>query len=175
MGRPIQHEHKLQSAIFKWTKSAIDAPHLFFSFDAAKKSSMNAWQREAARGVQPSTPDCALFVKGMRPIWAELKAPGNRPTERQIAMGDAIIRDTDGFWSWVDSVAKYALWLQAIGVPLVPNAVLQAEQYDGKVEGWVARAEAKAGKPPKSYRPRADKPTAARLRKMNAVRARVGF
>lgn len=163
----IQREHRTQAAIYKWTKSAIAAPHLFLSFDAARKSSVNAKQRDAARGIVGGIPDCLCLIEGFPPIWCELKTPGNRPTERQQAMGDTLMR-LGCWWSWIDSVEKYALWLQVIGVPLVPNALLQAQQYDGKVDGWIAKAE---GRKPRAYAPAAKKPTAARAKKLNAMRA----
>lgn len=161
----IQREWLIQTAVVRWVRACVDAPHLFLSFDSAKKASIAARQREKARGVAAGTPDCALFVAGFAPVFCELKAPGNKPSASQEAMGDQLMR-VGCFWSWCDGVEKYALWLKAIGIPLSGNALLAAQDADLKVAGWVAKKE---GVGARSYRP-ARKP-ARGVAKLNAARA----
>ena len=66
-------------------------------------------------------------------------------------------------------------WIRSIGVELRANAGLLAMHADASVLSVIARAEEKRGKPPRSYKAPVAKPSAARLRKVNAVRARVRF
>lgn len=174
MARPINREHILQVALVRFVREAVAAPHQFLAFDRSKAAGQFSHMREKARGVRAGTPDTLLIVAGMPPIWAELKAPGNKPTPEQIAMGDSLMA-LGCWWSWVTSVGTYYEWVRSIGVELRANAEFLAMHADAGVRSKIAAAETKAGKAPKSYKPREVKPTAARLRKVNAVRDRVMF
>jgi hypothetical protein len=79
------------------------------------------------------------------------------------------------WWSWVTSVSTYFEWIKSIGVELRANAEFLAMHADAGVRSKIAAAETKDGKAPRSYKPVAAKPSAARLRKVNAVRDRVMF
>tara|TARA_R110000868_G_scaffold137978_2_gene351709 strand:+ start:1063 stop:1587 length:525 start_codon:yes stop_codon:yes gene_type:complete len=174
MSMPIPREHLLQVALVKWCREAIATPHTLLGFDRAKALGQFSHMREKARGVRAGTPDTLLIVAGVPPIWAELKAPGNRPTPEQEAMGDTLMR-LGCYWSWVTTIGTYHAWMVSLGIRLHPNAELLATMADASVQSKIARAEIKAGKVPKAYKPREEKPTAARLRKLAAVRDRVRF
>jgi hypothetical protein len=164
----------LQVALVRWCREAIATPHTLLAFDRSRASGRFTHMREKARGVRAGTPDTLLIVAGVPPIWAELKAPGNKPTPEQQAMADTLMR-LGCYWSWVTDIGTYYAWMVALGIRLHPNAELLATLADAGVQSKIARAEIKAGKAPRSYRPPEEKPTAARLRKVAAVRDRVRF
>jgi hypothetical protein len=172
--KPINREHILQVALVRFVRDAVSAPHEFLAFDRSKAAGQFSHMREKARGVRAGTPDTLLLVEGKAPIFCELKAPGNKPTEQQIDMGDRLMA-VGCWWSWATSVGTYFEWIRSIGVELRANAEFLAMHADAGVRSKIAAAETKAGIAPTSYKPREVKPTAARLRKVNAVRARVPF
>lgn len=174
MARQINREHARQIQAKQWVREAVAAPHVFLAFDRSGAAGQFSHMREKARGVAAGTPDVALFVAGFPPIWTEWKAGTNTPTQVQQDMGDALMA-VGHWWSWATSVVTYCEWLRTIGVPLHPNAAFLAQVADASADSAVARAEAKAGKAPKSYRPAAGKPTAARLRKVEGLRRGVLF
>jgi len=104
--------------------------------------------------------DCTLAVIGLPEIYIELKSPPNKPTEAQLAFAAAVER-VGRKWYWADSVGRFHQCLVAAGVPLRPNAALQAEHLDRLLLAGKMKRE---GAAPKGYRkPRAPKPSAARL------------
>jgi VRR-NUC domain len=174
MPRQINREHILQVALVRFVREAVSAPHEFMSFDRGKAAGQWSHMREKARGVKAGTPDVLLLVEGRAPIWCELKAPGNKPTEQQIDMGNRLMA-VGCWWSWVTSVSTFHEWIRSIGVELRANAEFLAMHADAGVLSKIATAETKAGKPPRSYKAPVAKPSAARLRKVAAVRDRVRF
>lgn len=174
MPRPINREHILQVALVRFVREAVAAPHQFLAFDRSKASGAFSHMREKARGVRAGTPDTLLIVENKPVIWCELKAPGNKPTPEQIAMGDNLMA-LGCWWSWVTSVDAYFEWIRSIGVEMRANAEFLAMHADAGVRTKIEKAEAAVGKAPRSYKPREAKPSAARLRKVAAVRSRVPF
>jgi len=174
MARQINREHILQVALVRWCREAIATPHTLLGFDRSKAFGQFSHMREKARGVKAGTPDTLLIVYGVPPIWCELKAPGNKPTPEQEAMGDTLMR-LGCYWSWATSIGQYYAWMVSLGIRMHPNAETLATLADAGVQSKIGKAEIKAGKVPKSYKPREAKPTAARLRKLAAVRGRVPF
>lgn len=174
MPRQINREHILQVALVRFVREAVSAPHEFMSFDRCKAAGQWSHMREKARGVKAGTPDVLLLVEGKAPIWCELKAHGNKPTEQQTDMGNRLMA-VGCWWSWVTSVSTFYGWIKSIGVDLRANAEFLAMHADAGVASKIAAAETKVGKAPRSYRPVEAKPTAARLRKIGAVRSRVMF
>lgn len=174
MPRQINREHILQVALVRFVREAVSAPHEFMSFDRGKAAGQWSHMREKARGVKAGTPDTLLLVEGKAPIFCELKAPGNKPTEQQIDMGNRLMA-VGCWWSWVTSVSTFYEWIRSIGVELRANAEFLAMHADAGVLSKIASAETKAGKARRSYKAPVAKPSAARLRKVNAVRARVHF
>lgn len=174
MTKSINREHILQVALVRFVREAVAAPHQFLAFDRSKAAGQFSHMREKARGVRAGTPDTLLIVAGMPPIWCELKAPGNKPTPEQIDIGDSLL--TLGCcWSWVTSVGTYYEWIRSIGVELRANAEFLAMHADAGVLSVIARAEEKRGKAPRSYKAPVAKPSAARLRKVAALRKKVMF
>lgn len=174
MARQINREHARQIQAKQWVREAVAAPHVFLAFDRSGASGQFTHMREKARGVAAGTPDTLLMVEGLPDFWWEWKDGRNEPSDLQQQMGDAIMR-VGRWWSWGNSVVAYCAWLRVLGVPLHPNADFLAQVADASADSAIARAEAKAGKAPKSYRPASKKPTAARLRKIGAIRAGVMF
>lgn len=174
MTRPINREHILQVALVRFVREAVSAPHEFMSFDRGKAAGQWSHMREKARGVKAGTPDVLLLVEGKAPIWCELKAPGNKPTEQQVDMGNRLMA-VGCWWSWVTSVSTFHEWVRSIGVELRANAEFLAMHADAGVLSKIAAAETKAGKAPRSYKAPVANTSAARIRKVGAVRARVMF
>lgn len=174
MPRQINREHILQVALVRFVREAVSAPHEFMSFDRGKAAGQWSHMREKARGVKAGTPDVLLLVEGKAPIWCELKAPGNKPTEQQVDIGNRLMA-VGCYWSWVTDIGTYHAWLVSLGIRLHPNAELLATLADAGVLSKIAAAETKAGKAPRSYKPAVAKASAARVRRVNAVRERVMF
>ena len=174
MPRQINREHILQVALVRFVREAVSAPHEFMSFDRGKAAGQWSHMREKARGVKAGTPDVLLLVEGKAPIWCELKAHGNKPTEQQTDMGNRLMA-VGCWWSWVTSVSTFYDWIRSIGVEVRANAEFLAMHADAGVLSKIAAAETKAGKAPRSYKPAVAKASAARVRRVNAVRERVMF
>lgn len=141
----INREHILQVQIKKWVRGAVDAPHVFLAFDRSKAAGQWTHMMEKARGVQAGTPDTLLCVLGAPIFWCELKAPGNKPTAAQEALGRSLVFAGCG-WFWTTTVTHYWKALSEHGVPLRPNAEYQALQADAAVASLIAKAEARAPK-----------------------------
>ena len=174
MSRPIDREHILQKALVKWVREAVSEPHEFLAFDRSKAARQFSHLREKARGVRAGTPDTLLLTARLPPVWAELKAGTNKASEQQEDMG-ARLMAMGGHWACLSSVEAYRAWIFGLGVELRTNAEFLAMHADASVLSVIARAEEKRGKAPRSYKPVAAKPSAARVRRLNAVRERVMF
>lgn len=174
MSRPIDREHILQKALVKWVREAVSEPHEFLAFDRSKAAGQFSHLREKARGVRAGTPDTLLLTARLPPVWAELKAGTNKASEQQEDMGNRLVA-MGGHWACLSSVEAYRAWIFGLGVELRANAGLLAMHADASVLSVIARAEEKRGKSPRSYKPAVAKPSAARIRKVGAVRARVMF
>lgn len=166
-------EHRLQLRVKKFVASAVTAPHRFASHDRGQNSYGKAgigrhfW--ESQRGVKSGEPDTSLTVGG-RTIHVELKAPGGKLSDNQAREG-AAIQAAGGIWAWTDSVTGYGEILSANEVPLAVNWRIQGSHHDA----MLAAAAAKVPAPKKASKPRAVKPTPARIRKMETVRGRTMF
>lgn len=175
MPRRIEREHILQRHLRTWVRDALDVPHLFLAFDRSAPFAQFSHARQAARGVRRGTPDTLLIVAGFPGIWCELKAPGERPNDDQVALGEELM-SLGQHWFWADEVHAYWLALKDIGVPMRTNAEYQAEIHDGTIASVITKAEMAADKPRKRNRkPFQAKPTAARIRRTEAVRGRIPF
>ena len=159
--RRAQPEHALQVRINRLVREHVAQPHLFLSVDAAKRSHDLARVREKARGVVAGTPDTLLICPGLPLIAIELKAPGNRPTERQEAVG-AQIRAAGHRWGWCDSAEGYFALLHGLGVPLIGAWQIAAQHADAILAGAAIRTEEKRTRKPSGKR-FAAKPSRAAL------------
>lgn len=138
--RRAQPEHALQVQINKLVRAHVAHPHLFLSVDAAKRTHDLARVREKARGVIAGTPDTLLIVPTLPLIAIELKAPGNKPTDRQIQVGEAI-RAAGHLWDWCDSAEGYFAILDGFRVPLIGAWSIAAQHADALLAGRAIRAE----------------------------------
>ena len=153
----IQREHIFQRYLNAWVRDCVAVEHLFLSRDAAKITTVYGRAKDKARGMVAGDPDTCLHVLEFPAIYAELKAPGGKPSEAQEYISTRLMR-LGCYWSYVTSVEQYRLWIAAIGVPLVTNAEYQAMQADAKIEAAIAKAAAK--KPARATKPaRTTKPT----------------
>ena len=166
-------EAALQTKINQWVRENVPHPHFFFAVDRRQKSGKFSHVREKARGHVAGTPDTILLFPGLPAIAIELKAPGNRPTDAQENVGE-VIGKSEHLWGWCDSVVGYRALLVRFGVPLSPYSEVKALGHDATLaSAAIRREETKTGRPSAKRRP--DKPSAARVRKMEAIRARVLF
>lgn len=143
--RPVDIEHVIQKHVMQFVREELPGS-VFLSFDRSAPFGRFSHMRQKARGVQRGTPDTLLRVKGCPNIWCELKAPGNKPDEAQIAMGDRLQAVGD-VWFWANSVAGYAADL-SLTVKLQVGWTLRAIVHDARVQGEIERAQMKAGKLP---------------------------
>lgn len=172
-----QPEHALQVMVNKFVREAVPQPHFFCGVDRSKATSRFTHAREKARGLIAGTPDTLLVCPGLPLIAVELKAPGNTPTEQQEQVG-ADIQASGHVWGWCDTVTGYAAILRAAGVALHPRADIYAAGHDATLSNAMARRkEAKASGtiPARRSKPQAAKPSAAKLRRVAALRSRVMF
>lgn len=175
MPRRVEREHILQRHLRTWVRDALDVPHLFLAFDRTAPFAQFSHARQAARGVRRGTPDTLLIVASFPGIWCELKAQGEKPNDDQAALG-AELTALGQHWFWVDEIRAYWLALKDLGVPMRANAEYQAEIHDGTIASVIAKAEVAAGTAAKRNRkPFQPKPTAARIRRTEAVRGRIPF
>lgn len=154
-----QPEHNLQVQIVKFVRDCVDVPHVFLGFDRSRKQSAMQHVREKARGLRAGTADTLLLPRPCPPIWVELKAPGNKPSESQLEFA-ADVQRVGCLWYWADSVARYRECLIIAGVPLRPNAAIVAAHLDALLAGAAMR---RAGKVPRAYKPRKQAPTQGAL------------
>lgn len=161
-------EHALQVRIHSWVRECVAAPHSFMSSDRSKAHSQFQHAREAARGIRKGTPDTLLLVSG-KALFCELKAPGNRPTEHQDALGREII-DAGSVWFWADSVDGYRQHLLQHGVPLSPSAAMLAARADAMLAALATKPIVK-----RSTRARQARPSASRIARVHAARSRLLF
>jgi hypothetical protein len=102
--------------------------------------------RQKAAGHVAGTPDTWLLTANRQAIAIELKAPGNLPTARQVAVGQ-VIQSLGHYWNWCDSVSAYGEMLNYLRVHLVAHWKLKAADYDATLEGAaIKREETKTGK-----------------------------
>lgn len=163
--RRISPEHCLQKHVRLWVREAVAAPHVFLAFDRAAPTGQWTHARERARGVAPGTPDTLLRVKGLAPIWCELKAPGAKPSEHQLRMG-GILESVGDDWFVARSCVEYRAALVEIGVPLAQNAEFLALFRDAAVEKEIVRARGR------QWSPRAGKGGGPRATPSQVARAR---
>lgn len=147
-----------------WARENITVPHTFLAFDRSAPYCQFSHMRQKSRGVRKGTSDTLLLVVGKH-IWCEWKQPGKRPDDEQDAFGREIIERGD-VWFWTTTVLHYAWELNNLGVPLRSGWQAYAEDHDLRVAAEIQRAEDRV---PGVSKPRAPKPSASRVRRVNAI------
>lgn len=170
-------EHRLQA----WTDRLIDRvvlpPMWTTGVDHAHQTTDNARARARARGVKSGIPDVYVCQGEPRQsVWIELKRGRNSTSGAQNDVHAAL--GACGVPVFVAYDLREVLSaLRAAGFRLHPNAFNIGEELMARLDASDREAKAKAPGP-KSYvaqKPRAKKPSAAAVRRMNAVRGRVMF
>ena len=170
----IHREHALQRGVARFVRRTVSQPYVFVCWDRAGKQSAASHIYEAARGLISGWPDTGLFFDG-RAFLCELKAPGSRPNENQIAVGGRLL-DAGIVWFWADSVCEYSSVLSSYFAPGDSASWETMARYEDElVAADIRRQEAKAAGTVRRGKPMTAKPSAGRMRKINAVRARVLF
>jgi hypothetical protein len=166
-------EHELQVMVTKFVRNCVPMPHFFCGIDRSQRHGEFEHVRQKARGLISGTPDTLLIVPGLPAIAIELKAPGNKPTEAQLRVRDAI-QAAGGIWGWCDTVFGYAAILLNAGVPMIGRWDIAAAGHDATLVGAaIRREEAKTGVVSKkrAYRRPEVKPTTTQLRAVARIRA----
>jgi hypothetical protein len=165
-------EHALQVKLNQWQREHIPQPHFFASVSRQQKTAQFTHNREKMAGQVAGMPDTILQCPNKPIIAVELKAPGNKPTDAQEAVGAAIIA-AGGCWGWTTTVEGYARFISECGIQLTNWAWLAAANADAILESAaIRRDETKTGKP---SRKRVLKPSLAQVRRVAKVRGRVLF
>lgn len=171
-------ERELSVKINQWVRENIPNPHMFFAVDRSKKTGLMTHVRQKAAGMVAGVPDTVLLYPGLPAITIELKARGKKPEPggSQERVGGVII-ESGHLWGWCDSVMGYAGLLQQFGVPIRPSGWLHAHNHDLVLEAAAIKREEAGGVPSKkrTYKPNTRKPSAARIRKAEKLRALVRF
>ena len=142
----IQREAATQKHVMQFVRENLPGSE-FFAFDRSAPSGRFTHMREKARGVRKGTPDTLLRIAGYPNIWAELKAPGKKPTDEQIDIGRRLEAVGD-VWFFADSVVAYATQLRNAGVVMSPRWREHAEDHDARAQGEIERAMMKKGNLP---------------------------
>lgn len=167
----IGPEAALQVMVTKCVRAHVQAPHFFTGIDRSKQTGQFTHARQKSRGIIAGVPDTLLIVPGLPAIAIELKAPGNKPTDMQERVGEAI-QAAGGIWGWCDTVLGYMAILLNAGVPLQGRWDLAAAGHDATLASAAIRREEAGGVVSKKrYPPREVKPSPARIRKVEKMRS----
>ena len=167
-------EHRLQA----WTDRLLDRvvlpPMWTTAIDHAHQTTDNARARARGRGVKSGIPDVYVCQgEPTRSAWIELKRGRNSTSGAQDDVHAALAACGLPVSTAYD-LAEVLSALRAAGFRLHPNADNICAELTARLDA--SDREARAA--PKSYvakKPRAPKPTAAAVRRLNAVRGRVMF
>ncbi|CAB4166628.1 hypothetical protein UFOVP853_45 [uncultured Caudovirales phage] len=155
-------EHHLQTAAYAYLRKALPPEAMVWSTDHAGKRSVAAGARMKQRGIIPGISDMFVFHKRLL-IGLELKAGSNGATDAQNAFGGGVV-ENGGLFAVVRSLEEIERTLRQAGIPLRAT-MLTAVERDALLAAPTA---------PRESKPRTQKPSAARVRKVQAVFARVG-
>lgn len=153
-------EHQLQTAAYAYLRKALPPEALVWSTDHAGKRSVAAGARMKQRGIIPGISDMFVFWRGTL-VALELKSGRNGATDAQDVFGHAVM-DNGGRYYVVNSLEHIEAYLRHVGIPLRAT-MLTAVERDALLA---------APKAPRKSKPRVQKPSAARVRKVQAVMAR---
>jgi len=161
-------ESNLQTKIKQFVRDCVACRHKFAAHDRSKDHSGLQHMFEKQRGIVTGWPDTELLLPGGVTFRCELKAAGKAIEQggTQEAIG-AEIASLGHPWAWANSVVSYLAAARAAGVPFHPNADLRALDLDLVLKGAAMKA---AGKAPRSYKPRAAKPTKTQIDRGNRIR-----
>lgn len=168
-------EHNLQVKVNQFVREVVPEPHQFFSVDRSAKR--GRWQhvREKARGLVAGTSDTILLYPGLPAIVVELKRPGEKPDDNQERFG-AQVTASGHLWGWCATVFGYGAILLNAGVPLMEAWALIAARHDATLaSASIRKEESRTGKVSKRRYQAAEKPSPAKLRRTEALRARIPF
>jgi hypothetical protein len=153
----IHRESALQKGVKRFVRRAVALPHIFAAHDRSAEHGTGSHLFETERGIGPGWPDTVTITPGLH-FYAELKAPGKRPTQQQAQVGASLNSMPGCAWAWADTVMGFAVLADAAHVPLLPNWRQVAVHEDELVAGDIRKQEARAagqvpsGKPVRAKR-----------------------
>lgn len=150
-------EHQFQCAAYAYLRKALPADALVWSTDHAGKRSPAAGARMKQRGIIPGISDMFIFWRGTL-VALELKAGRNAATEAQDVFGSTIT-DNGGHYCVVNSLEQIECVLRDVGFPLRATTLTAAER-----DALLA-----APKAPRKSKPRAQKPSVSRVRRVQRI------
>jgi len=78
------NEADLQKNVVKWLNYALPPNSIFHhSPNEGSNNKVQYYVKQKGLGFKSGWPDLELFIPGVKPIFIELKQPGNYPTPRQ--------------------------------------------------------------------------------------------
>ena len=154
-------EHMLQKACAKFLNHALPPDVWFTAIDHATRSAVEG-QEKKARGVKPGLPDF-MFKFGGRTVWIELKTEKGRVQDTQESVRDVLERNGDE-WHVARSIDDVEAILRGYGLALKATAGGVTEKLQARLE-----------MPRKAGKARVAKPTASRIKRVEALRKRIAF
>jgi hypothetical protein len=154
-------EHMLQKACAKFLNHALPPDVWFTAIDHATRSAVEGAEKKA-RGVKRGIPDL-MFKFQHRTVWIELKADKGVVSDTQEGVRDVLVGNGDD-WHVARSIDDVEAILRGYGLPLRATA-----------GGVTERLQQRLDVPRKAGKPRVAKTTASRIRRIEALRAKVPF
>ena len=163
--RPVQREWKAQAADNVFLAKALPPGAYFTAIDHARQMSAIHGKMRKDRGVKPGIADW-LIVHAGTTLWIERKA-GSSLSENQKLFRDCVVSNGHR-WALARSTEDIEAACRDAGIPL--RATL------GGIRERIAEQNARISPLKKrKSKPRQEKPSAGRIKQVNAVRARVLF
>lgn len=156
----MQREWRFQTAAYAYLRKALPADALVWGTDHAGKRSPAAGARMKQRGIIPGIPDLFIFYKRTL-IGLELKAGRNTATDAQQAFGASIV-ENGGAFSVVTTIEQIEALLRHMHIPLRATTLTAAER-----DAFLSMERA-----PSKSKPRTEKPSRARVARVQAVIAK---
>lgn len=114
----------VQRAVLRFCKECVRGGWVFHVDSGTGGSRGDASRHKLARhaaGVVAGVPDLFVCWPGGGSCWLEVKAPGGKPTDRQLHVHD-VLRRRDQYVAVVRSVEEAEAALRLFGAPVVGSA-----------------------------------------------------
>tara|TARA_A200000113_G_scaffold57513_1_gene48738 strand:- start:590 stop:1054 length:465 start_codon:yes stop_codon:yes gene_type:complete len=116
--RVYTSETDLQKSVVKFLDLVLPKEKVLHHSPNEGKHKVHYLHKQKLMGVMSGFPDLMILIKGVTPLFIELKQPGNYPTEQQRDMGTKLI-GLGCEYAVCRSISEVSAFLQAI-----PNLTL---------------------------------------------------
>lgn len=162
--RPVQREWREQTTDNVFLSKALPPGAYYTAIDHARKMPAPHGKNRKDRGIKPGIADWLIVYRGIT-LWIERKA-GSSLSDHQKLFRDMVVANGHR-WALAKRTDDIEIACREAGIPLRAT-------YGGIAER-IAEQRQHVGAPPKTRKPRPEKLTAARVRRVNAVRQRIMF